>query len=75
MSTSTVVLTALEGGSIWGKEIPTPLKTEEQKLNMSELLVAVYDCSIDFFAQLFAPEAFLSSPKRFPSAAEAVPAP
>lgn len=75
MPTSTVVLTVLEDGSTGGKEILTPLKMGEQKWNMSELFVAVYDCSADFFAQLFAPEAFMSSPKRFPSAARAVPAP
>lgn len=42
---------------------------------MSELLKAVRDCSIDFSAQLFAREAFLSSPERLTSAPGSVPAP
>lgn len=78
MSSSAVVLAAPEDGGTWGKAILPPSPPEKgraETVNMSELLRAVRDCSIDFSAQLFAHEALLPSPERCPSTAGAVPVP
>lgn len=64
MSTSAVVLTAPKDGGIWGEgDTRHSENGRGGTVNMSELLKAVHDCSIDFPAQLFACEAFLSSPE------------